>query len=98
MLTLYYASGSSSMASHIALEEAAAEYEARFIDEDAGEQRRPAYRRINPRGKVPALRLPDGTVLVENIAIQTYIARTHPEAGLLPTHPEEEPHALSLMA
>ena len=31
MLTLYYAPGSSSTAAHIALEEAAAEYEARFI-------------------------------------------------------------------
>ena len=78
MLTLYYAPGSSSMASHIVLEEAAAVYEARLVNEEAGEHRGEAYLRINPRGKVPALRLLDGTVLVENIAIQTYIARTHP--------------------
>ena len=69
MLMLYYAPASSSMASHIALEEAGARYEIRFVDEDAGEQRTEAYLRINPRGKVPALRLADGTVLVENIAI-----------------------------
>ena len=94
MLTLYYAPGSSSMASHIALEEAGAHYETHFVNEDAGEHRTEAYLRVNPRGKVPALRLTDGSVLVENIAIQTYVARTHPEAGLLPTDPEEEAHAL----
>jgi glutathione S-transferase len=98
MLTLYYAPGSSSMASHIVLEEAGAHYETRVVNEDAGEHRTEAYLRVNPRGKVPALRLTDGTVLVENVAIQTYIARPHPEAGLLPTDPEGEAHALSLMA
>lgn len=98
MLTLYYAPGSSSMASHLVLEEAGAEYRLEFIDEDAGEQRTEAYLRINPRGKVPALRLADGTVLVENIAIQTYVARTHPNAKLLPEDPVEEAQALSLMS
>ena len=98
MLTLYYAPGSSSMASHLVLEEAGAAYETRSVDEDAGEQRTEAYLQVNPRGKVPALRLPDGSVLVENVAIQTYVARTHPEAGLLPTDAEGEAHALSLMA
>ena len=98
MLMLYYAPASSSMASHIALEEAGACYEIRFVNEDAGEQRTEAYLRINPRGKVPALRLSDGTVLVENIAIQIYVARTHPEAKLLPEDAEGESRALSLMA
>lgn len=98
MLTLYYAPGSSSMASHLALEEARAHFEARFVDEDSGEQHTEAYRQINPRGKVPALRLPDNTILVENVAIQTYVARTHPDAGLLPPDPQGEARALSLMA
>ena len=87
MLTLYYAPGSSSMASHLVLEEAGVEYETRFVNEDAGEQRTEAYLRVNPRGKVPALRLADGTVLVENVAIQTYVARAHPPAKLLPEAP-----------
>ncbi len=98
MLTLYYAPGSSSMAAHLVLEEAGAEYETRFVNEDAGEHRAEAYLRVNPRGKVPALRLADGTVLVENVAIQTYVARTHPQAKLLPEAPEGEARALSLMA
>jgi glutathione S-transferase len=37
-------------------------------------------------------------VLVENIAIQTYIARAHPAAQLLPNDSEGEARALSLMA
>jgi glutathione S-transferase len=98
MLTLYYAPGSSSMAPHIALEEATAEYQATLVNEKAGEQHSEAYLRVNPRGKVPALGLGDGTVLVENIAIQTYVARTHPNANLLPTDPIGEARALALMS
>jgi glutathione S-transferase len=98
MLTLYYAPGSSSMASHIVLEEAGAEYDVKFVDEDAGEQHSEAYLRINPRGKVPALRLADNTVLVENVAIQIYVAHTHPDAKLLPGDPAGEARALSLMS
>ena len=33
---------------------------------------------------------------VENIAIQTYVAHTHPEAKLLPEDPVGEAHARSL--
>jgi glutathione S-transferase len=98
LLTFYYAPGSSSMASHIALEEAGAEYEGRLVNESKGEQRTEAYLKINPRGKVPALRLDDGTVITENIAIQTYVARTHPQAKLLPSDPVTEARALSLMS
>lgn len=98
MLTLYCAPGSPSMASHITLEEASAVYQAVLIDEDAGAQHGEANLRINPRGKVPALRLGDGTVLVENVAIQTYVARRHPNANLLPTDPIGEARAVSLMS
>lgn len=39
-----------------------------------GEGRSPAYKKINPVGKVPAIRLEDGRVLAESNAILTYLA------------------------
>jgi glutathione S-transferase len=82
-MKLYFSNGSCSLASHIALEEAGAQFEAQRINLREGEQRKPEYLKINPKGKVPALQLDDGTVLTENPAIISYVADTHPQAGLL---------------
>jgi glutathione S-transferase len=98
LLTLYYARGACSMAPHIALEETGSAYNAVEIDEVGGEHLTEAYRQINPRAKVPALKLADGRVITENVAIQKYIARIHPHAQLLPADPVGEAQALSLMS
>ena len=55
MLTFYYSPGSCALASHIALEEAGASYDAKRIDFGANQQRSPDYLKINPKGRVPAL-------------------------------------------
>jgi glutathione S-transferase len=86
MMKLYYGQGTCALASHIALEEAGADYEAVRIDVLGGEQTRPEYLAINPKGRVPAL-VTDHGVLTENVAILAYIPETHPAAGLLPTDP-----------
>ena len=86
MLTLYYSPGACAMASHIALEEAQAEYELVRVDLKKGEQRTPEYLKVNPAGVTPALMTDDG-VLTENPAILWYVAATHPEAGLAPSEP-----------
>jgi len=83
MLTLYFAPGSSSMAVHIALHEVGASFEARPLSFARKEQRAADYLRLNPEGKVPTL-LIDGRPLTEVAAILFYLARTFPEAGLLP--------------
>jgi glutathione S-transferase len=84
MLTLYYAPGACSMASHIALEEAGADFTPRLVQFAKSEQETPEYRDgVNPRGKVPALQTDDG-IITEHVAILTYIARTFPDAKLLP--------------
>lgn len=83
MLTLYYAPGSCALASHIALEEAGADYVAVAIDLKAGDQRQAAYLALNPLGRVPALAV-DGVVLTENAAILAFIAQSFPHAGLAP--------------
>jgi glutathione S-transferase len=96
MLRLYYSPGACSLASHIALEEAGATYERQLVALANGEQRSEAYLKINPHGRVPALDTGHG-VLSENVAILTYIARTHPQAKLMPEDPEGMAKCLSLL-
>jgi glutathione S-transferase len=98
MLTLYYAPGACSMASHIALEETGAAYTPRLVQFATAEQESAEYRdAVNPRGKVPALQT-DGGTLTENLAILTYIARSFPDAELLPTDTLGLARCLSHMA
>ena len=75
MLTLYYGPGACSMASHIVLEESGEKYEPRKVNLAGGEQRTPEYQKINPHGRVPALRLDDGEVITENTAILPYLGK-----------------------
>jgi len=98
MLTLYYAPGACSMASQIALEETGTPYERQIVNLAQGEQAKPEYlKSVNPRGKVPALKTDDG-MLTENVAILTYLARSFPDAKLLPTDTLGLARALSHMA
>jgi len=83
MLTLYTAAGTCALASHIALEEAGAEYRAVALDFAAQAQRSPDYLAVNPKGRVPALVTEHG-VLTETPAILAYIAESFPAAGLAP--------------
>jgi glutathione S-transferase len=64
-------------------EECNADYTLTKIAPRSPESRSPEYRKINPNGRVPAMR--DGAlVLYESAAICLYIAEQHPEAQLLP--------------
>ena len=84
MLTLYFAPGSSSMAPHIALHELGIDFERKPISLGRKENRTPDYLAVNPEGKVPTL-LIDGRRLTEVAGILFYLARRHPESGLLPS-------------
>ena len=98
MLELYYCPGACSMASHIAIEETVTPYTAHPIALAKGEHMQPEYlSKVNARGKVPALKTDDG-ILTENVAILTYLARSFPQANLLPTDPLGTARALSHMA
>lgn len=83
MLKLYYAPGSCSFASFIALEEAGADFEAIRLDFKSNDQQDPAYLKVNPKGRVPALATDQG-ILTETPAILTYIAHAFPEKKLAP--------------
>ena len=83
MLTFYFAPGSSSMAPHIALHETGASFEAKPLSLAKKDTRIPAFLAMNPAGKVPVL-LVDGRMLTEVAGILFYLARSYPDAGLLP--------------
>lgn len=82
-MKLFYSSNSCSLASHIALEEAGAPYEAVRLDLKSGDQRKPEYLKVNPKGRVPTLVTEQG-VLTESPAILAYIAQRFPQANLAP--------------
>jgi len=48
-----------------------------------GDNLKPEFLRINPRGLLPVLELDDGTRLDETVAICRYIEETHPEPNLM---------------
>jgi glutathione S-transferase len=83
MIKLYYAPHTCSLASHIALEDAGAEYSTVRISFAAEEQRKPEYLAINPKGRAPALVTEKG-VLTETPAILAFIAQSFPQARLAP--------------
>jgi glutathione S-transferase len=83
MLKLYYAPNACSLAPHIALNEAGADYEAVKVDTAGGEQRSPAYLAINPKARVPSL-VTDRGILTEVPVLLGFIARSFPKAELAP--------------
>jgi len=93
MLTLYYSPGSSSMATHIALNEVGAPFELKLTALHREENRTPEYLAVNPEGKVPALIIDGKPPLTEVAATLWYLARRYPAAGLLPQYGDIEAEA-----
>src|ERR1700750_3124853 len=91
MFKLYYAPGTCALATHIALEEAGAPYEAVLVDFSSQSQRSPEYLAVNPKGRVPALVTETGT-LTETPALLCFVAQRFPAAELAPL---SDPFALA---
>ena len=68
---------------HWALIELALTYRSERIRSRSGATETPAYRRLNPRGKIPVLK-DGGLVLSESAAIVTYLAETYGNGRLMP--------------
>jgi glutathione S-transferase len=83
MLKLFYSSGACSLVTHIALEEAGAEFEPVRVVLAEGQHLKPEYLDINPHARVPALAT-DGGVVTENIAILNLIADLFDAPGSVP--------------
>jgi glutathione S-transferase len=83
MMQLYWSPRSRSFSALWLMEETGQPYERVLTDISTGAQKAPEYLKINPMGKVPALR--DGAAtLAEAAAICAYVAERYPEAKLAP--------------
>jgi glutathione S-transferase len=80
MYTLYYSPGSCSLIVHALLEELGVPFDTKRVDVAAREHLGGEYRKVNPKGKVPALVTPEG-VLTECVAIVQYLCDTHDPHG-----------------
>lgn len=83
MLKLFYSPGACSLVTHIALEEADADYEPVRVNLAEGEHLKSEYQAINPHARVPAIATDKG-VITENIAILSFIADRFGAAGSVP--------------
>jgi maleylacetoacetate isomerase len=59
-------------------------YESVYVDLDAGDQKRPEFKTVNPQMVIPALVEDDGNILFQSLAILEYLNEIHPEPPLLP--------------
>jgi glutathione S-transferase len=96
-LILYYAPAACSLVPYVTLTEADAPFEVRPLNFRKGQQMTADYLKLNPKHKVPLL-IVDGKPLTENVAIQSFIARSFPQAKLMPSDPWQELQAISVMA
>src|ERR1700742_1115892 len=82
--------GSGAFSAEAALAEAGAPYEFELISLEKNEQTKPEFLAINPSGKIPALKLPEGQILTESLAILLTVADHFPNARLLPPQASPE--------
>jgi len=94
---LYYAPGACSLASHIALEEVGLAYETVRLNLAAGDQRKPEYLALNPRGRVPTAII-DGKVLTENVGIMSYFGGGYGHGKIWPKDTWHQAQLVSTMA
>lgn len=82
-LVFHHAPNTRSSGVLVLLEELGAPYTLNLLNMKAGEQRSPAYLKINPMGKVPAVSLGDA-VVTEQVAVYLFVADLFPQAGITP--------------
>jgi glutathione S-transferase len=81
---LYNRVGSGGFVAEAALALAGAPYELLELGSEPGTPLPESFRDINPWGQVPALVLPDGSVMTETAAILIHLAACYPAEGFAP--------------
>ena len=92
-MKLYGSKNSRSLRCAWALEEVAASYDYQHIWLMKGEGQSPAFKAINPAGKIPVL-IDGEMTLTESVAIVMYVAEKFPDAALMPTDAKQRAEAL----
>ena len=86
-MKLYYATGTCSLAPHIVANEAEIALDLERVDIGKAQRLTETgvdYATVNPNLYVPALRLDDGAVITEGVAIMQYLADYKPESKIVP--------------
>lgn len=86
-MKLYMAPGACTTGIHILLEELELAFEAWIVNIPAGDNLKPDYLALNPKGSIPTLVLDDGQALTDYVAISCWLALRYPRARLLPQDP-----------
>jgi glutathione S-transferase len=83
-VNLFYSPGACALASQIALREAGLKFELVKVDLKAKEYAGGDYKKVNPKGYIPALQLPNGDLMTEGAVILQWIADQAPDKNLIP--------------
>ncbi len=89
-IKFYMTPGSCTTGIHILLEELELLFEAYIVNLPAGDQHKPEYLAINPKGTIPTLVTPEGQSITEFGAIAYWLAYRYPTAGLWPKELERQ--------
>lgn len=89
-LKFYMTPGSCSTGIHILLEELELVFEAYIVNLIAGDQLKPDYLAINPKGTIPTLVKPDGNALTDFLSIAWWLAKSYPRRQLMPESLSDE--------
>ncbi len=84
MFKLYAKKGAGSAAVEAVLAMCGADYEIEDLQRDASGSFPAVLHSVNPRAEVPALILPNGTIMTESAAILIHLADIFPRANLAP--------------
>ncbi|MDH3691975.1 MAG: maleylacetoacetate isomerase [Gammaproteobacteria bacterium] len=85
MILYDYFRSSAAYRVRIALNLKGIDYERRAVNLVNGEQSCDDYKTLHPQGLVPSLKLNDGNVLHQSLAICEYLEEAYPEPSLLPS-------------
>ncbi len=84
--TLYWTPGTCSLSPHIVLREAGLPFDLVRVDLRNKKLADGDWVAVNPKGYVPALRLPDGQILTEGAVMVQYLADQAPQTNLAPAN------------